>query len=109
MFQHFTSVYVFCVSLCSEFNSAPRILNFSGTKVTLRQGDGSLVYSSVPPYIALLHEYCSSARWEDALCLCRLVKVSSPFLLFYRTSLAFCASQTSAWMYVKQANRAMRR
>uniref|UniRef100_A0A8C7YBK8 Intraflagellar transport 80 homolog (Chlamydomonas) n=1 Tax=Oryzias sinensis TaxID=183150 RepID=A0A8C7YBK8_9TELE len=61
----------------SEFNSAPRILNFSGTKVTLRQGDGSLVYSSVPPYIALLHEYCSSARWEDALCLCRLVKDQS--------------------------------
>ncbi|RVE64929.1 hypothetical protein OJAV_G00130660 [Oryzias javanicus] len=61
----------------SEFNSVPHILNFFGTKVTLRQGDGSLVYSNVPPYTALLYEYCSSARWEDALCLCRLVKDQS--------------------------------
>ncbi|KAG7215614.1 hypothetical protein INR49_022140 [Caranx melampygus] len=58
----------------SEFSRAPHILNFVGTKVTLRQGDGSLVYSSVPPYPALLHEYSTSARWEDALRLCRFAK-----------------------------------
>lgn len=43
--------------------------------MTLRQGDGSLVYSSVLPYPALLHEYSTSARWEDALRLCRIAKV----------------------------------
>lgn len=62
--------------LQSEFSHAPHILSYVGTKVTLRQGDGSLVYSSVPPYPALLHEYCMSARWEDALRLCRFAKVT---------------------------------
>ena len=64
----------FC-SLQSEFSRTPHILSYVGTKVTLRQGDGSLVYSSVPPYPALLHEYSTSARWEDALRLCRFAKV----------------------------------
>ncbi|XP_054901538.1 intraflagellar transport protein 80 homolog [Poeciliopsis prolifica] len=58
----------------SEFNHAPHILSYVGTKVTLRQGDGSLVYSSVPLYSTLLHEYSASARWEDALRLCRFAK-----------------------------------
>uniref|UniRef100_A0A672GGX2 Uncharacterized protein n=1 Tax=Salarias fasciatus TaxID=181472 RepID=A0A672GGX2_SALFA len=61
----------------SEFSRAPHILSYVGTKVTLRQGDGSLVYSSVLPYPALLHEYSSSARWEDALRLCRFAKDQS--------------------------------
>ncbi|XP_041850740.1 intraflagellar transport protein 80 homolog [Melanotaenia boesemani] len=61
----------------SEFSRAPHILNYVATKVTLRQGDGSLVYSSVPPYPALLHEYSTSARWEDALRLCCFAKDQS--------------------------------
>ncbi|KAM7413006.1 hypothetical protein PAMA_020407 [Pampus argenteus] len=61
----------------SEFSRALNILSYVGTKVTLRQGDGSLVYSSVPPYPALLHEYSTSARWEDALRLCRFAKDQS--------------------------------
>ncbi|KAF0030370.1 hypothetical protein F2P81_017101 [Scophthalmus maximus] len=61
----------------SEFSRAPHILSYVGTKVTLRQGDGSLVSSSVPPYPALLHEYSTSARWEDALRLCRFAKDQS--------------------------------
>lgn len=64
-----------CVSLQSEFRRAPQVLNYIGTKVTLRQGDGSLVYSSVLPFPALLHEYSISARWEDALRLCCYAKV----------------------------------
>lgn len=59
----------------SEFSRIPQALSFVGTKVTLRQGDGSLIYSSVLPYPALLHEYSTSARWEDALRLCRIAKV----------------------------------
>uniref|UniRef100_A0A1A8F3D9 Intraflagellar transport 80 homolog n=2 Tax=Nothobranchius korthausae TaxID=1143690 RepID=A0A1A8F3D9_9TELE len=58
----------------SEFSRAPHILSYVGTKVTLRQGDGSLVYSSVPAYPAILHEYSAAARWEDALRLCRFAK-----------------------------------
>ncbi|XP_008424046.1 intraflagellar transport protein 80 homolog [Poecilia reticulata] len=61
----------------SEFSHAPHILSYVGTKVTLRQGDGSLVYSNVPLYSTLLHEYSASARWEDALRLCRFAKDQS--------------------------------
>ncbi|XP_063349936.1 intraflagellar transport protein 80 homolog isoform X1 [Pelmatolapia mariae] len=61
----------------SEFRRAPQVLNYIGTKVTLRQGDGSLVYSSVLPFPALLHEYSISARWEDALRLCCYAKDQS--------------------------------
>lgn len=66
-----------CIKDGSEFRRAPQILSYVGTKVTLRQGDGSLVYSSVLPYPALLHEYSTSARWEDALRLCRFAKDQS--------------------------------
>lgn len=68
------SIFVFVHSVHSEFYRTPHILSFVGTKVTLRQGDGSLIYSSVLPYPALLHEYSASARWEDALRLCRIAK-----------------------------------
>ncbi|XP_071377336.1 intraflagellar transport protein 80 homolog [Centroberyx affinis] len=61
----------------SEFSRAPHILSYVGTKVTVRQGDGSLIYSNVSPYPALLHEYSTSARWEDALRLCRFAKDQS--------------------------------
>lgn len=64
----------------SEFSRAPHILSYIGTKVTLRQGDGSLVYSSVPPYSALLHDYSNCGRWEDALRLCRFAKVRYPHI-----------------------------
>lgn len=66
-----------CIKDGSEFSRAPHILSYVGTKVTLRQGDGSLVFSTVPPYPALLHEYSTSARWEDALRLCRFAKDQS--------------------------------
>ncbi|KAL7842751.1 hypothetical protein SRHO_G00244400 [Serrasalmus rhombeus] len=58
----------------SEFSRTPHILNYVGTQVTVRRADGSLVYSSVSSYPTLLHEYTGSARWEDALRLCRFAK-----------------------------------
>ncbi|KAJ8388659.1 hypothetical protein AAFF_G00130680 [Aldrovandia affinis] len=58
----------------SEFSRAPHILNYVGTQVTVRRADGSLVCSSVVPYPTLLHEYAGSARWDDALRLCRFAK-----------------------------------
>ncbi|XP_008307942.1 intraflagellar transport protein 80 homolog [Cynoglossus semilaevis] len=61
----------------SEFSRSPHILSFVGTIATLRQGDGSLVYSSIPPYAGVLHEYSSSTRWEEALRLCRFAKDQS--------------------------------
>ncbi|XP_053544624.1 intraflagellar transport protein 80 homolog isoform X2 [Ictalurus punctatus] len=58
----------------SEFSSAPHILNYTGTQVTVRRADGSLVYGGVPPYPTMLHEYTGSARWEEALHLCHFAK-----------------------------------
>ncbi|XP_048121196.1 intraflagellar transport protein 80 homolog [Alosa alosa] len=58
----------------SELSSMPHILSYVGTQVTVRRVDGSLVYNAVSPYPAILHEYASTARWEDALRLCRFAK-----------------------------------
>ncbi|XP_034024184.1 intraflagellar transport protein 80 homolog [Thalassophryne amazonica] len=58
----------------SEFSHPPHIVSYVGTKVILRQGDGSLVSSTVSPNPAFLHEYSASARWEDALRLCYFAK-----------------------------------
>ncbi|KAM6961470.1 intraflagellar transport protein 80 homolog [Aplochiton taeniatus] len=63
-----------CTRDGSEFSRAPHILNYVSTQVTVRRGDGSLVYASVSPYPALVHEYSASSRWEDALRLCRFAK-----------------------------------
>lgn len=67
---------VICVFLfCSEFSRPPQILTYVGTQVKVRRVDGSLVCSGLSPYPTLLHEYTSSARWDDALRLCRFAKV----------------------------------
>ncbi|XP_068173450.1 intraflagellar transport protein 80 homolog [Antennarius striatus] len=58
----------------SEFSHTSHILRFVGNTVTLRQGDGSLMYSNVLAYPVLLHEYSSAARWDDALRLCGFAK-----------------------------------
>ncbi|KAJ8256291.1 hypothetical protein COCON_G00184430 [Conger conger] len=58
----------------SEFSRAPQILSCVGTRVTVRRADGSLVHTAVSPCPALLHDYAGSARWDDALRLCRFAK-----------------------------------
>uniref|UniRef100_A0A8D1Q919 Intraflagellar transport 80 n=1 Tax=Sus scrofa TaxID=9823 RepID=A0A8D1Q919_PIG len=58
----------------SEFSKNPRIVSFVGNQVTVRRADGSLVHISISPYPAILHEYVSSSKWEDAVRLCRFVK-----------------------------------
>lgn len=59
----------------SEFSKNPHIVSFVGNLVTIRRADGSLVHISLSPYPAILHEYVSSSKWEDAVRLCRFVKV----------------------------------
>lgn len=60
----------------SEYSKNPHIVSFVGNQVTIRRADGSLVHVSISPYPAILHEYVSSSKWEDAVRLCRFVKVS---------------------------------
>lgn len=52
-------------------------MSFVGNQVTVRRADGSLVHISISPYPAILHEYVSSSKWEDAVRLCRFVKEQS--------------------------------
>lgn len=58
----------------SEFSRPPQMVSYVGSQVTVRRVDGSLVCTAVSPYPTLLHEYTSSARWEDALRICRFAK-----------------------------------
>ncbi|XP_051873931.1 intraflagellar transport protein 80 homolog isoform X2 [Pristis pectinata] len=58
----------------SEFGKSPQIVNYVGNQVTIRRVDGSMIHTSISPYPAILHEYVSASRWEDAVRLCRFVK-----------------------------------
>ncbi|XP_072330571.1 intraflagellar transport protein 80 homolog isoform X1 [Scyliorhinus torazame] len=62
----------------SEFGKSPQIVNYVGNQVTIRRADGSLIYTSISPYPAILHEYVSASRWDDAVRLCRFVKTTTP-------------------------------
>lgn len=70
------------LSLCSgssgvvDFGKRPRIMSFVGNHIGVRRADGSLVSSSVSPYPSALHGYVSAHRWDDAVRLCRYIKVS---------------------------------
>ncbi|XP_044885548.1 intraflagellar transport protein 80 homolog isoform X2 [Mauremys mutica] len=58
----------------SEFSKNPQIVQFVGNQATIRRADGSLIHLNISPYPAILHEYVSSSKWEDAVRLCRFVK-----------------------------------
>ncbi|XP_035745884.1 intraflagellar transport protein 80 homolog isoform X4 [Egretta garzetta] len=60
----------------SEFSKNPQIVRFVGNQITFRRADGSLIHLNISPYPAILHEYVSSSKWEDAVRLCRFVKAT---------------------------------
>ncbi|XP_063162565.1 intraflagellar transport protein 80 homolog isoform X1 [Candoia aspera] len=64
-----------CEKDASEFSKNPQILSFVGNQVTIRRADGSLIHISISPYPAILHEYVNNLKWEDAIRLCRFVKI----------------------------------
>ncbi|XP_063194908.1 intraflagellar transport protein 80 homolog isoform X4 [Chroicocephalus ridibundus] len=61
----------------SEFSKNPQIVHFVGNQITIRRADGSLIHLNISPYPAILHEYVSSSKWEDAVRLCRFVKATA--------------------------------
>nr|XP_009920670.1 PREDICTED: intraflagellar transport protein 80 homolog isoform X3 [Haliaeetus albicilla] len=61
----------------SEFSKNPQIVHFVGNQITIRRADGSLIHLSISPYPAILHEYVTSSKWEDAVRLCRFVKATA--------------------------------
>uniref|UniRef100_A0A452J3W1 Uncharacterized protein n=1 Tax=Gopherus agassizii TaxID=38772 RepID=A0A452J3W1_9SAUR len=63
----------------SEFSKNPQIVRFVGNQATIRRADGSLIHLNISPYPAILHEYVSSSKWEDAVRLCRFVKTTTAY------------------------------
>lgn len=59
----------------TDFGKNPSLVGFLGNHVTMRTSDGSVIHSIIPPYASVLLAYISSNKWEDALKLCRFVKV----------------------------------
>lgn len=70
----------FYLHIFSGFGNSPQIVNFIGNHVTIRRADGALVSTGVSPYPVLLYELVNSSRWDDAVRLCRFVKVRFTFL-----------------------------
>jgi hypothetical protein len=67
-----TLAYVFT---CREFGKNPQLLSFIGSHLTIRRIEGSLVTTGISPYPAILQEYVNGGKWDDAVRLCRFVKV----------------------------------
>jgi intraflagellar transport protein 80 len=59
----------------AEFGKNPALVSFLGNHVIMRTSDGSVVHSVITPYASVLLAYISSSKWDDALKLCRFVKV----------------------------------
>ncbi len=68
------NVYDFFV-IPSDFGKNLTLLQFNGKHVVMRRGEGSIVATGVSPYPAILHSYVNQSRWDDAVRLCRFVKV----------------------------------
>ena len=67
--------YCLVATISSEFGKNPQLLSFLGSHLTIRRSEGSLVTSSISPYPAVLQEYVNMSKWDDAVRLCRFVKV----------------------------------
>ena len=59
----------------AEFGKIPQIKTFFGNIITIRRADGALLTSTVPPYPTSLYELVSAGRWDEAVRLCRFVKI----------------------------------
>jgi intraflagellar transport protein 80 len=59
-----------------EFGKNPQIVSFLGKHISIRRADGSIVSTTINPYPAVLHSYVATGKWDDAVRLCRFVKVT---------------------------------
>ena len=58
----------------AELGHASEVVDFRGTRATVRGSDGAVITYSSSPYPALLERFTAAAEWEPALRLCRYVK-----------------------------------
>ena len=62
-------------SICREFGKSPQLISFIGSHLVIRRLEGSLVATGISTYPAILQEYVNGGKWDDAVRLCRFVKV----------------------------------
>ncbi|KAJ3045285.1 Intraflagellar transport protein 80 [Rhizophlyctis rosea] len=61
----------------SNFGKNAQIMNFIGTQCTVRRADGANVtVSSITPLPGILQEHARKKQWEEAIRLCRYVKMN---------------------------------
>jgi hypothetical protein len=58
-------------------NAAATILCHSGSRLTVRRADGSVVHAKASAFSQILHECVASNKWKEALRLARFVKAES--------------------------------
>ena len=73
----------------SSFGRNVQITNFSGTHCILRRADGALVHvSNISPYAGMLQEFSKKKQWEQAIRLCRHIKIKELWAALAAMSLA---------------------
>jgi intraflagellar transport protein 80 len=55
----------------SDMGRNAQIIAFTGSRVSIRRVDGSMVYHSVPTDISILYDLFRASRWDEATRLCR--------------------------------------
>ena len=60
----------------SENNKNLQLINFSDNRLNIRCSNGSSIYTSINPFVNLLHTYTSHNQWKEALKLCQFLKDS---------------------------------
>ncbi|PIO57696.1 hypothetical protein TELCIR_20884, partial [Teladorsagia circumcincta] len=58
----------------SGLGKFPVLRSFTGSTITLRRSDGSVITTIVPPFASSLLRYVSQSKWDQAIRLCRQVK-----------------------------------
>ncbi|KAJ1457066.1 WD40-repeat-containing domain protein [Pelagophyceae sp. CCMP2097] len=61
----------------AEFGKMSTIVSFSQSRIAVRRADGALITVAVQPYAALLYDFASAQRWDEATRLCRFVDDSA--------------------------------
>ena len=54
-----------------ELGRNAKIIAYSGSKITLRKVDGSIIFASSQTDVSLLYEFARADRWEQCVRLCR--------------------------------------
>jgi intraflagellar transport protein 80 len=54
-----------------EYGRSAIILNYTGSRISVRKVDGSILFTYSSPDIALLYELANAGKWDEAVRLCR--------------------------------------